>query len=246
MSILLSGDFHGNARGELSTITSKNLRKKYGEEPFRDINFHIILGDGGFMWPGNERTDAYNYRVLGLRPFPVLCVIGNHEPMLGMSLPEIDIGIGEAVYLVNTKPLVAYLKRGRVYRIDGFKFLVMGGALSIDREYRIPGKSWWKEEYWSGEEKAALFDLLAADDSFDYVLAHTGPDSVNKRLFGSLFPHSPKFADEVAALNDIVDSKIHCGGWFCGHWHEDWLYQDEDRRRLYQYLYRDTKLIDHK
>jgi hypothetical protein len=244
MSVLLSGDFHGNAVGELSILTKKYLRAKYGVEKYRTINYHIILGDGGFLWPGNERTDAYNYRTFSARSFPVLSVIGNHEPMLGMNLSEADIGIGETVYLVNKKPFVAYLKRGRVYRIDGFKFLVMGGALSIDQEFRIPGRSWWKEEYWSAREEADLFKQLAEDNSFDYVLAHTGPDSVNLKLFGDLFSGSAKFTDEVAILNDSVDSRINCKGWFCGHWHHDRIYTDNEKNRSYQYLYRDVELLE--
>jgi hypothetical protein len=166
--------------------------------------------------------------------------------MMGMSLPEIDIGIGETVYLVNKKPLVAYLKRGKAYSIDGFKFLVMGGALSIDHKRRIPGISWWKEEYWPNHEKAGLFELLAAESEFDYVLSHTGPDSINFKLFGNLFPDSLKFTDEVAKLNDTVDSRIRCKGWFCGHWHCDRIYTDEEKQRVYQYLYRDVELLKHK
>ena len=243
MSILLSGDFHGNAVGELSILTKKYLRAKYGVEKYRTINYHIILGDGGFLWPGNERGDALFYRAFAARSFPVLSVIGNHEPMLGMELSETDIGIEESVYLVKKKPFVAYLKRGRVYRIDGIKFLAMGGALSIDQEFRIPGRSWWKEEYWSAREEADLFKLLADDSSFDYVLAHTGPDSVNTKLFSNLFPGSAKFTDEVAILNDTVDSRINCSGWFCGHWHYDRIYHDDKKMRSYQYLYRDVKLL---
>jgi hypothetical protein len=244
MSVLLSGDFHANAAGELSILTKKYLLSKYGALKYRTISFHIILGDGGFLWPGNEKTDTYNYRTFAARPFPILSVIGNHEPMYGMSLPEMDIGIGETVYLVKEKPLVAYLKRGKVYHIDGFKMLVMGGALSIDQAYRIPGKSWWKEEYWSEREKADLFEILAWDHDFDYVLAHTGPDSVNYKLFRGFFPGSPKFSDEVANLNETIDARINCTGWFCGHWHNDWVYHDEEKRRAYQYLYRDVELLE--
>ena len=243
MSILLSGDFHANAVGELSILTKKSLLAKYGVKKYKTINYHIILGDGGFLWPGNGRADEENNRVFSQRPFPVLCVIGNHEPMLGMTLPEADIGIGETVYLVNKDPFVAYLKRGRVYLIDGIKFLVMGGALSIDQEFRIPGRSWWKKEYWSAEETSELFKLLASDGDFDYVLAHTGPDSVNLKLFCGFFSNSAKFTDEVAILNDTADSRINCKGWFCGHWHHDRIYTDDERNRFYQYLYRDTELL---
>jgi hypothetical protein len=124
---------------------------------FNEIRCHIILGDGGFLWPGNEKGDAYLYKTLAFRPFPLLCVIGNHESILGrQDLPEVDIGIGEKVILVNEKPFVAYLKRGKVYTINGFTFLVLGGALSIDQEFRKEGISWWENEYWSAKEKKML------------------------------------------------------------------------------------------
>ena len=245
MAVLLSGDFHANAVGELSIITKKNLIKKFGLKKYSTIDYQIILGDAGFLWPGNEKTDAFNYRIFSKRSFPVLCVIGNHEPMLGMNLPEEDVGIGENVYIVNKKPFIAYLKRGKIYHIDGFRFLVMGGALSIDQEFRIPGKSWWEEEYWSEKEKSDLFELLSAGNEFDYVLTHTGPDNVNFKVFNSFFTGSQKFTDEVAKLNEAVDSLINCKGWFCGHWHQDLIYLDAEKNRFYQYMYRDTALLEH-
>jgi hypothetical protein len=66
--------------------------------------------------------------------------MGNHDPVLGRSdLPEIDIGIGEKVIVVNKEnPFVAYLKRGKIYKIEDHIFLVLGGALSINRENNVP------------------------------------------------------------------------------------------------------------
>jgi hypothetical protein len=134
MSILISGDFHANAEKELFFITQKTLIEKYGRDQYDTIKYHVILGDGAFLWPGGEENDRINYWALSQRPFPILCVMGNHDPVLGRSdLPEIDIGIGEKVIVVNKEnPFVAYFKRGRVYSIEDSKFLVLGGALSID------------------------------------------------------------------------------------------------------------------
>ncbi|MDR1059130.1 MAG: metallophosphoesterase [Treponema sp.] len=245
MSILLSGDFHANAVGEISFITKKNLIAKYGRDLFDTITYHIILGDGGFLWPGNEKTDAYNYKILARRPFPVLCVMGNHEPVLGRpELPEIDIGIGEKVIGVNENPLTAYLKRGKIYRIEDWTFLVLGGALSVDRAFRKPGKSWWEREYWTEDEKEALFDLLRERKNFDYVLTHTGPGRINELVFRTPYSgNTAKFSDEVAALNERIDGGITCKQWFCGHWHKDVYHYDENRERGYQYLYKKTALL---
>jgi len=246
MSILLSGDFHAGISNELSYITKKSLLRQYTDEQYASINYHIILGDAGFLWHQNKLTDIYNYKALSLRPFPILCVLGNHEPVYGRpDLPEIDIGIGEKVVLVSEKnPFIAYLKRGKVYQIDNKKFLVLGGALSIDKEYRIPYVSWWENEYWSEKEKTDLFDLLKTDNNFDYVLAHTGPIRINTIVFsGEQFLYNPKFYDEVSSLNEKIDGRITCKQWFCGHWHKDKYYYDKNFKKGYQFLYYSTALL---
>jgi len=247
MSILFSGDFHANALNELNVITKSALLEKYKQDVFDKINYHIILGDAGFLWPGNEKTDLYNYKALGKRPFPILCVIGNHEPVLGRpDLPEVDIGIGEKVILIRKEnPFIAYLKRGNVYKIENRKFLVLGGALSIDKDFRQPGKSWWEQEYWSEDEKSRLFLMLKKKKKFDYVLTHTGPSRINMTI--NPFNRAglmPKFFDQVALLNEKIDEMITCKQWFCGHWHKDIYYYDKHMERGYQYLYKQTALLD--
>jgi hypothetical protein len=246
MSILFSGDFHANAINELTNITKKSLIMKYRQERYEKIKYHIILGDGGFMWSHNQNTDRFNYKVLAYRPFPVLCVIGNHDPILGMSdVPEADIGIGETVYQINANPFVAYLKRGKVYTIDGFKFLVLGGALSIDKIDREPNKSWWEKEYWTEQEKRDMFKLLETENTFDCVLSHTGPHHINQELFGNRTTVDPeKFTDEVAFLNDKIYQRIHFHEWWCGHLHQNKYHYDEISFHGYQYLYKSTKILD--
>jgi 3-oxoacid CoA-transferase subunit A len=144
MAILLSGDFHASARGEIEIIKKETLLSYYGKELYSRIKYHIILGDAGFLWPKLGNNDKQNYKILSKRKFPILCIMGNHEPVYGRKdLPEEDIGIGEKVIIVNkSKPFVAYLKRGKIYNIDGYKILVLGGALSIDKDRRIEGESW--------------------------------------------------------------------------------------------------------
>jgi len=246
MAILFSGDFHANARGEMEYISENTLLENYKEHLYKKINYHIILGDAGFLWPGNEKAEKLNYSELAKRPFPVLSVVGNHEPVLGRSdLTEVDIGIGEKVILINKeKPFIAYLKRGKIYNIENHKFLVLGGALSIDRFLRTPGTNWWKQEYWTDDEKNAISRLLENEKNFDYVLSHTGPSRINKAVNKVDIAYIPKKRDEVSALNEIIDEKIICKQWFCGHWHKDEYYYDENVKKGYQYLYQQTALLD--
>jgi hypothetical protein len=246
MSILLSGDFHANSQNELQSITQKTLMHNYSRDKYRNIKYHIILGDAGFLWPGNQKSDKFHYEVLSHRPFPILCIIGNHEPILGMDdLHEADIGIGELVYQIQAVPFVAYLKRGKIYTIDNFKFLVLGGALSVDKSFRKPNISWWEREYWSEQEKQDVFKLLEKENVFDCVLSHTGPHHINKILFEFLLSsYSKKFDDEVAHLNDEICQKIQFNEWWCGHWHVNKYHHDEKTNRGYQYLYKETKILE--
>jgi len=246
MSILFSGDFHADARGEIDLIYKDILIHKYGQERYNGIKYHVILGDGGFMWQYNKGRDKQNYEILAQRPFPILCVIGNHEPILGMNdIPETDIGIGETVYKINSEPFTAYLKRGKIYTIDGIKFLVLGGALSVDRASRKPNKTWWELEYWTEQEKQDVFKLLETDNHFDCVISHTGPHHINKKLFqDNYWVSTDKFRDKVASLNNEIHDRISFREWLCGHFHEDEYYFDEKKRRGYQYLYRSTRILE--
>jgi len=246
MAVLFSGDFHANVKGEMEFISENALLKKYKVNLYKKINYHIILGDTGFLWPGNEEAESIIYMELAKRPFPVLYVAGNHEPVLGRTdLPELDMGIGEKAVLVRSEePFIAYLKRGKIYNIENHKFLVLGGALSIDKIYRTPGKSWWEQEYWSDDEKTAISGLLEKENNFDYVLSHTGPSRINRAINNIDSEYMPKIKDEVSTLNEVIDAKITCKQWFCGHWHKDIYYYDEKMKKGYQYLYQQTALLD--
>jgi hypothetical protein len=152
VAVLLSGDFHANAANELTRITKRTLIGAYGQGLFNEIGYHVILGDGGFLWPGNEKADACLYKTLALRPFPLLCVIGNHEPVLGrQDLPEVDIGIGEKVILVHEKPLAAYLKRGKVYTI--------GGTGGTDYETGGGGDTFFKKITKNSQKRLTLYPI---------------------------------------------------------------------------------------
>jgi hypothetical protein len=244
MAILFSGDFHANVANELNSITEKALLKKHGQELYNSIKYHIILGDGGFMRQGNRKKDMLNYQALARRPFPILCVLGEGEPIYGMQdVPEADIGLGETVYQINAEPFVAYLKRGKVYTIDGMQFLVLGGALSRNKDRRKHNQTWWEMEYWTEQEKQDLFKLLETKNYFTFVISHTGPHHINKKLFEHIKPDPVKFTDEVAFLNDEIHNRIEFCAWLCGHWHRDEYYFDEEAECRYLYLYRKTNVL---
>jgi len=237
MAILFSADFHGNhTNNEFIEISEKALKKrKYKKNNlYSKINYHIILGDGCFQIPEKGVTDYY--KSLSHRPFPILSVIGNHEPVSDMSkLKEEDKGFGEKVYVIKEEyPYVAYLKKGKVYNIDGFKFLVLGSGLTIIKD-KEKNELLCQQNNWTEQEEQDLFKLLESENNFDYVLSHTGPHRINEILFKENVDKI-KEIDKVALMNDKIDEKIQCLGWWCGHWHRYKEYTDEKNNRQYIYL----------
>ena len=118
---MLSGDLHGNAVGELSAINSKNVEEKCKTPEL--IKYHIILGDCGFLFGGSSvKNDKYLQSWFNSKEYITLCIFGNHENYDNiLSLPKVDIGIGEEVYKVSEK--IYYLQRGKVYTIEEKKLI---------------------------------------------------------------------------------------------------------------------------
>jgi len=139
---------------------------------------------------------------------------------------------------------VAYLKRGKVYNIDGFKLLVLGGALSIDKDYQIKNNTWWEREYWSEQEEKDVFNLLETENSFDCVVSHTGPEHINNIILESRIIRHKTMEDKVAILNDEICKRIQFKEWLCGHLHRDQYLFDSEKNCGYQYLYRSTVILE--
>jgi hypothetical protein len=159
----------------------------------------------------------------------------------------VDIGIGEKVYEVYNN--LYYLQRGFIYKIEGLDFLALGGALSIDKVWRIEDeqrtnrKSWWSQEYWNYQEEHDCLDRIK-NAHIDYVLSHTGPNHVNEIVFlNNKNIVKNKFNDKVAIFNDAIDEQVQFKHWFYGHFHEE-AYNIEIMGKRYSTIYDTVALID--
>jgi len=245
MSILLSGDFHAGQRGELSVISRKALRKKLTKPNYDNIQYHIMLGDAGWKWSKeSHKTDLYHLNILYERGFPIYCVFGNHENYDAiMECPLVDTGLGNDVYQVYEN--VFYFQRGKVYKIEGWDYLILDGGLSIDKMWRKEGISWWPQEYWTDLQKIELMNYLKENNKFEFILSHTGPNSICRNLCVGMPGMKDKFFDDTAIFfDDVLRSGIIFDTWFMGHWHQeqDWLHPYTKQR--FTCLYEKVYLID--
>ena len=252
MSILLSGDFNANQKSELRFVSKNTILSHYGSQLYEQIKYHIMLGDTGFGRPGNYKSDKEAYKSLAHRPFPILSVIGDDDPLFySGKYDEVDIGIGETVYQINDTPFIAYLKKGKIYYIEGIKFLVLGGAKAFQHNSKNKTTQFNEEKaYWSEKEKKDLFMLLENDNKFDFVLSHTGPSNINYYFFNSKKNNKIDIYDEVSKLNSLIKEKIHYWEWICGHFRMEAhclsKYEEHESydNKGFEYLYRRTLMLN--
>ena len=74
-------------------------------------------------------------------------------------------------------PNLLFAMDGEVYTLGGRQTIVIGGAYSVDKEYRLLRNfGWWPDEQPSAEVKAKVERVLAERDwKIETVLSHTVP-----------------------------------------------------------------------
>ena len=169
--IYYTGDTHGN----LDRIVE--FCKKY-ELTKEDIM--IILGDVGLNYYLDIKANNMKKKYKESITCTLLCVHGNHcqnpEYMESMKEKQWNGGI---VFYEEEFPDFLYAKDGEIYDLDGKKTVALGGAYSIDKEYRLShGWNWFADEQMSPEVmKRCEENLEKAGWEVHTVLSHTVPIS---------------------------------------------------------------------
>lgn len=105
---------------------------------------------------------------------------------------------------------VFYMKRGSVLTLkDGRNMLFIGGALSIDRKYRIIGETYFPEETITQKDIYNLPDI-----NIDIVISHTAP-----REFDVVDYHEEYDKDPCRDALSYVLDKYKPSLWYHGHMH---------------------------
>lgn len=195
-------------------------------------DYLIILGDVGVCWDGGV-NDTFVISVLHKLPCTVLWLDGNHENFdIIEEIPIINNWHGGKVQFISED--IIHLMRGQVYELEGKRFFVFGGGNSIDKQWRIPGVSWWEKEMPSEDEYVeGMRNLEGVDYEVDYVLTHTCPGHIAHMLVSEVYTGE----EELQNYFDDISQKIEFTMWYFGHWHMD---QTED---LYQCLWDDIVVV---
>ncbi|MCF8019867.1 MAG: metallophosphoesterase [Vallitaleaceae bacterium] len=186
--IIITGDIHMEF-GRLNELINK-----------KKPDLIICCGDFGY-WPHVKWGEPLtNIKLQGTDK--VLWCDGNHEDHWALQQRETD----------ELAPGIIYMPRGSTYTLDdGRTIMFMGGADSIDKQWRTIGIDWFPEEIITYKDLEGLPDIKV-----DIFITHTCPNE----LVLDLIKHYPEknYEPSNQALSELW-SRYKPDLWFFGHWH---------------------------
>ena len=154
--IYLTGDTHGQFERIISFCERQQVQP---ESTF------IILGDVGLNYYGDRRDNRGKDNLTKI-PITFFCIHGNHEMRpskeLGYQVKEYH---GGKVWVQPEYPNLVFAIDGEIYDFFGHSCIVIGGAYSVDKYYRLArGYNWFEDEQPSDEIKEKVERVLSERD----------------------------------------------------------------------------------
>jgi 3-oxoacid CoA-transferase subunit A len=189
----------------------------------------VVLGDAGINYFGSrspienviKQNDYYLKRGLCDLPITLFCIHGNHEmrPENIASYKEKNWHGGTA-YWEEEFPNLYFAKDGEVYELEGKRCFAIGGAYSVDKEYRLENNwGWWADEQPSDEIKQRVERRLAAENwQIDIVLSHTCPLEYMALVVLRVYAESDRSTEEWLGT---IEQRLDYKRWYCGHFHTE-------------------------
>lgn len=227
---LVRGDCHGN----FAWMTNGCLNNYTPEE-----TAIIILGDAGINFWLNK-TDKYVKRNIENKGYTFYIVKGNHEAR-PETLPNIrtifDENLNQYILIEEEYPHIRYFNQYGFYKIGNYNCLILGGAYSVDKWYRlarvgltektnIPTKSlWFADEQMTKHEMQECEQNIINNygPEIDFIFSHTCPYSLQPTdMFLSGIDQS-KVDNSMELWMEKIYQKYRGKfiAWLWGHFHRD-------------------------
>ena len=202
--------------------THREFYKLHDVEKNKD-SMLIILGDVGINYYLDERDKKLKEQ-LNSYNIKLFCIQGNHEerPENISTYKEIDM-FGGKVFIEEEYPNLIFAKNGELYDIDNKKVLVIGGAYSVDKNYRIIyGYPWFKDEQLNKEEMDTILNKYKGQ-YIDIVLSHTCPLKYEPTEVFMKGIDQSDIDKSMERFLDKIEQSINYDKWYCGHYHTEKL-----------------------
>ena len=212
--IFITGDTHGDFRRLVRFCSAFHPSRK---------DVMIILGDAGFNYYGGWR-DREAKQLVSALPLTVFSIHGNHE-MRPAAIPSYHTADwhGGRVYAEDEFPNLLFAADGEIYDLDGTQAVVIGGAYSVDKHYRLArGWGWWPDEQPSDEVRKKVEAALAAVDwKVDTVLSHTVPLRYEPTEVFLPFIDQSRVDKSTEIWLDSIERRLAYRRWYAGHYHTE-------------------------
>lgn len=213
--IILTGDTHGEFGSLLMNAKRIQISNK---------DLLIILGDVGLNID-NGSHDIKAKGMLSSLPCDILCIHGNHEmrpdsPNNGWKFNKINWFLGK-VFVEDEYKNIYYAIDGETYDINNRQFFVIGGAYSVDKQYRLDnGLFWFADEQLTLGERAYIREINKYHNyKEDIILCHTCPYNYIPLDRMSPYINQRKVDNSMELfIQGIIDRSTY-NALYCGHWH---------------------------
>lgn len=214
--IYMTGDKHGSFDGLIDWADS--MGRKLSKD-----DVVIVLGDAGINYFLNIKDYILKERLKNL-PFRIICLHGNHEER-PCNIPSYKLQYVEDLHcecwMEDDFPNLIFPKDGMM-TINGKKFLLLGGAYSVDKFLRKTyGWPWFESEQMSDEAKEEIRELIKHENRFDYVLSHTAPIKYEPRHLFLKNLNQDLIDKSMETFLDEIEENISYKAWLFGHYHAD-------------------------
>ena len=164
----ITGDKHRDFESVKRFCRDMNTRRK---------DVLIVLGDAGFNYYEDSR-DAKLKREVSELNITLFCLHGNKEKRpQNVGTYGVRSFCGGKVYYEPEYPNIFFAIDGEVYIFEGKKYMVVGGAHSVDKVRCLEeDQPFWEDEMPDDVTKSKVEKRLAAEnDSIYGVMTHTCP-----------------------------------------------------------------------
>lgn len=213
--IIICGDIHGYWN-YLNTLLNKKKPNKL-----------IVCGDFGY-WPHMHKSKKFHKQGIPWNQYGIKNSItdifwldGNHENHDVLTSLTVKYGHNLPLRLrefenhnnFKYKPIY-YMPRCSRLDVNNYRCLFIGGGLSIDKEWRTEGVSWWRNEVLSHSDY-----LNFPEGNFDIIFSHTMPTSAFQMVELPMYT-SDKMKDPSCDILEEALIKYKPKRWYFGHFHK--------------------------
>lgn len=181
----------------------------------------IVLGDFGVNY-SLGKMDIKKKEILSQLPLTFFAIHGNHEARpFEVEGYEEKLWNDGIVYVEPKYPNILFAKDGEVYTLGDKKCMVIGGAYSVDKFYRLQVRLPWFESEQPTEEIKDYVEaqLKKIDYKIDYVFSHTCPMMYEPSDLFLNFIDQSKVDKSTEEWLTRIENKLDYKRWYFGHFH---------------------------